>query len=66
MSLARMRKAGISILEYAVLITAVVVALAMAQTALRRAVCAKWRDAADVFGSGRQYENQGSKTTTIN
>ena len=47
---------GMSTLEYAVLLTVIVAALFAAQVALRRAVSSKWRQAADAFGDGRQYE----------
>lgn len=58
-------KAGIGILEYALLIFSVVAALIIGQTPLRRALCSRWKSAADSIGFGRQYENQGSLTTTI-
>ena len=47
---------GLSSLEYAILMIAMVAALFAAQNALRRAVSGQWRQAADSFGDGRQYE----------
>ncbi len=49
-------KMGMTTLEYSVLVLAVVLALLAVQVSLRRAVSSKWREAADSFGSGRQYE----------
>lgn len=53
---------GITTLEYAVLLACLVAALVSFQTGLRRSLCAKWREAADSFGSGRQYNPD---TTTV-
>ena len=50
------QKRGLSALEYAVLTIALVAALFAAQGALRRAMSGQWRQAADAFGDGRQYE----------
>jgi Flp pilus assembly pilin Flp len=62
---ARRNAAGMSILEYTVLITALLAAILSVQVYLRRAISSKWRDAADSFGLGRQYETDGSKATTV-
>lgn len=56
---------GMTTLEYAVVILAVAVALLAMQNYLKRAVSSKWREAADSFGNGRQYESQGAKATQI-
>lgn len=50
-----------STLEYATLIAVVVAALLVMGIYIRRAVCGKWKDAADSFGFGRQYD---TATTT--
>ena len=56
---------GISILEYAILISVLLLALFAMQNYLRRAISHKWREAADVYGGGRQYESQGAKATQV-
>ena len=56
---------GISILEYAILISVLLLALFAMQNYLRRAISYKWREAADVYGGGRQYETQGAKATQV-
>lgn len=61
----RRSRAGMGILEYALLITALLAALLSLQVYLRRAVSYKWREAADSFGLGRQYETDGPKATTV-
>lgn len=53
----RKDKAGMSILEYSVLLAVVVIALLAVQVSLRRAISSRWKQAIDGgFGSGRQYE----------
>ena len=56
---------GISILEYAILISVLLLALFAMQNYLRRAISSKWREAADVYGGGAQYESQGPKATQV-
>jgi hypothetical protein len=56
---------GMTILEYSLLIAALLAALMGMQLYLRRAVSSKWREAADTFGMGRQYEDKGSRATVI-
>lgn len=56
---------GISILEYAILIAVILLALLATQDYLRRAISYKWRECADVFGGGAQYESQGAKATQV-
>jgi Flp pilus assembly pilin Flp len=47
---------GFSALEYAVLVMIVVSGLIAMSSYLRRSLCGKWRQAADGFGFGRQYD----------
>ncbi len=61
----RIKGKGVSILEYAILISVLLLALFAMQNYLRRAVSSKWREAADAFGGGRQYEFQGAKATQV-
>jgi Flp pilus assembly pilin Flp len=58
-------KTGFSTLEYALLVTAIVIGLLAAQTYLTRAVSFKWRDASDAFGGGRQLKTEGAGSTVI-
>jgi Flp pilus assembly pilin Flp len=46
---------GMTVIEYALLISAVAVAFLGMGVFLRRAVSGKWKQSADVFGFGRQY-----------
>jgi hypothetical protein len=62
---AERNRAGMSIMEYSMLLVALVAALLSVQVALKRVIAYKWRDAADSFGLGRQYETDGSKATTV-
>ena len=50
-------KMGITTLEYSVAVLAIVLALLAVQVSLRRAISYKWKEAADSFGSGRQYDS---------
>jgi len=50
-----LRRGSLAI-EYTVLIAIVVAALVGMQVYARRAICGRWRAAADTFGHGRQYE----------
>lgn len=50
------RRKGSSILEYAIIISLVVAALVAMSVYIRRAVCGKWRQAADSIGFGRQFD----------
>ncbi len=59
------RKSGVTILEYAVLIVALVAGIVMAQKYMIRAVEFKWREAGDVFGYGRQLKTEGTTSTTV-
>ena len=48
-------------LEYAVLIAVAAAALIGMSIYIKRSLCGKWRESADVFGYGRQYENGVTK-----
>jgi len=47
-----------SIADYSILVFAVVLALIIMGVYLKRGICGKWKEAADVFGHGRQYQKQ--------
>ncbi len=47
-------KAG-SIIEYSLIVAVVVAALLGMQIYVKRAISGRWRQAADTFGYGRQY-----------
>lgn len=65
MFLHKVKKSGLTIIEYALLITALVIALLSMQVVLRRALSSKWRETADSFGFGRQYVPDGAHRTVI-
>jgi len=46
---------GMSVVEYAMVITLLVAAFMGIQIYLKRAICGRWRQTADTFGFGRQY-----------
>lgn len=46
---------AMSLLEYTMLVAVIVAALIGMQVYLKRAVSARWRQAADTFGYGRIY-----------
>lgn len=46
-----------SMIEYALVIAVVIAALLGIQVYVKRAVCGRWREAADIFGFGRQYQS---------
>ncbi len=50
-----MNKKGVSSMEYAILITVIILAVTAIFGYTKRAISGKMRDAADVFGYGRQY-----------
>jgi Flp pilus assembly pilin Flp len=61
-----LREHGVSTLEYAVILAAVVTALVVGQFYLRRAISHKWRESVDsVFGQGRQYSTDPGKQTVV-
>ena len=47
---------AMSIIEYSLLVAIVAAAILGIQIYLKRAVCDHWRQSADVFGHGRQYD----------
>jgi Flp pilus assembly pilin Flp len=57
---------AMSVIEYAVLIAAVAIAVIGMGVFLRRAVSGKWKQAADVFGFGRQYSPGNTTVETHN
>lgn len=46
---------GISFIEYTMVIAVVAAALVGIEIYLKRAISGRWRQAADTFGFGRQY-----------
>jgi len=52
---------AVSVIEYSFLIAIVVAALLGIQIYLKRAVSARWRQTADMFGFGRQYQLENSE-----
>lgn len=56
----RDRKGGL-MLEYTVLAAIVIASLLSMHVYLRRAISGRWRQAADTFGHGRQYEPGGTR-----
>jgi len=44
--------------EYAVLIVVILAALLAISVYFKRAISGRWREAADTFGYGRQYDKQ--------
>ncbi|MDP3042663.1 MAG: hypothetical protein Q8N62_08105 [Candidatus Omnitrophota bacterium] len=49
-----MRKKGMSVVEYSLLIAIVIAGLLAMQVYVKRAVSGRWKEAGDVFGFGRQ------------
>lgn len=54
---------GFLTLEYVILIFIVVVAILAMRRYLTNALSGKWKESADVFGSGRQYQPAVTKLT---
>jgi len=52
---------GFSLVEYALVIAAVAFGLIGMSVYLKRAVCGKWKQSADVFGYGRQYDPRSTR-----
>ena len=48
---------GMSVVEYAMVIVLLVAAFGGMQIYLKRAICGRWRQTADAFGFGRQYNS---------
>ena len=55
---------GQSWIEYALVIAAVVAALVVMQRYLKASVMGRWRQAADTFGGGQQFEPGKSQVAT--
>jgi len=51
-----MRKKGMSVVEYSLLIAIVIGGLLAMQIFIKRAVSGHWKEAGDVFGFGRQTD----------
>jgi Flp pilus assembly pilin Flp len=49
------------VIEYAVLIVVIIAALLGISVYLKRAVSGRWRESADTFGHGRQYQYNETK-----
>ena len=49
-------KKAVALIEYAVFILVIVLAVIAVQDYLRRAISGKWKASADAFGYGRQYQ----------
>jgi len=49
-----MRKKGMSVVEYSLLVAIVIAGLLAMQVYVKRAVSGRWKEAGDVFGFGRQ------------
>jgi len=55
---------ALSVIEYSLIVAVVAAAALGMQIYLKRAVSGRWRQAADTFGFGRQYDpNQDPKYT---
>jgi|GEM_PF-1003055 len=63
----RSRKGGLTVLEYSVLLVALVTGIFLTHAYVRRAVERKWREAADQIGMGLQYQTDehGAPVTTV-
>lgn len=55
------KERAISTIEYAMVIALVSAALLSIGIYYKRAVCGRWRQAADAFGFGRQYNSPDLK-----
>ena len=51
-------KRASSIIDYALLIFAVIAGLLIIGTYLKRGIAGKWKEAGDTFGFGRQYSGE--------
>jgi len=49
-------KKAASIIDYALLVTAVAASLIIMGVYIKRGISGKWKEAADTFGHGRQYQ----------
>jgi Flp pilus assembly pilin Flp len=55
------KKRGVGMIEYAMLIAVVVAAVTAIGVYYQRALHGRWRQAADTFGFGRQYNSADLK-----
>ena len=54
-----------SVLEDATMIAVMAAMLLAMSIYVKRALCGRWRQVGDVFGSGRQFEYSGPSQTTV-
>jgi len=54
---------GATVIEYAIIIASVAIALIGMSVYLKRAISGKWKQSVDVFGYGRQYGKDVTTTT---
>ena len=54
-----------SVLKYATMIAVMAAMLLAMSIYVKRALCGRWRQVGDVFGSGRQFEYSGPSQTTV-
>jgi len=52
---------GMSTLEYTMILVIAAAALIGIEIYVKRAICGRWRQAADTFGFGRQYNTSSLK-----
>lgn len=55
---------GVTAIEYSLLLAVVVAGIVGAQIYLKRAISGRWRQAADTFGYGRQYDPKDDPSYT--
>ena len=48
-------KKAVSLIEYALLVSVVILALIAMKEYLKRAICGRWKSSVDVYSGGRQY-----------
>jgi len=60
-------RGGLTVLEFSVLIVAIIIGLAAVHVYVRRAVQGKWRSSADRISMGLQYQTaeDGAPATTV-
>lgn len=49
---------GVSVIEYSLIVAVAVAALLSMSIYVKRAISGRWRQAADTFGYGRQYDTK--------
>lgn len=65
MSIMMLKRKGFSILEYTILVVAVLAALIVMRSYLQRAIMGRYRETADAFGFGRQFDPANTIITNI-